>query len=162
MPDSGRPLTRQPALVPSGPEPVPVSAFGNDQAQGLLALAERCEKAAGPDRQIDHAIADAIGDWINLGGWWRRHKVTGEREQFTYSPAPECTADLNAAMSLVPVNTRLRGFGEGKSGIWTADIVERDRSLRCLAIGSGATPALALCAAALRARAATQPKDPTP
>ena len=77
----------------------------------MVELAERCEKAARPDRELDAAIAAAV-----------------HLKQLTYSSPewikdPEFTASLDAAMSLV------------------------------LRDGQAATPALALCAAALRARA---------
>jgi hypothetical protein len=90
----------------------------------LIALAERCEQAAGPDRELDFAIAAGVGwpDSPNLHQHARRY-----------------TESLDAAVTLVP-----QGCGWMIMG--NAAKVGRLPS-------RGATSPLALCAAALRARA---------
>ena len=111
------------------------------KAQAILALAERAEAATGPDRNLDADIMRAIG----LAGL-----------KADYAPHPY-SASLDAAMTLVPEGWAvLMAFSEqravcdvhtaplGQHGTWPAH-------------ASAATPALALCAAALRARAETQP-----
>jgi hypothetical protein len=71
--------------------------------------------------------------------------------------APPYTASLDAAMSLVPEAFRLTGLAETIvecPAPWRAILWERKRSTKKRPHGDGASPALALCAAALRARAA--------
>jgi hypothetical protein len=93
----------------------------------LLALAERCEQAAGPDAGLDLAI-------------W---KALSEMPGFKH-PSPiwrfDVTESLDAAVTLVPEECGWMVMNSAaKVGVWPSH---------------GATPALALCAAALRARAA--------
>ena len=91
----------------------------------LLELASRIDAATGPDRELDLAIALAVGDET-----W----AEPDRAKLYY------TASLDAAMSLVPegliwlVQYRIRVYAEVG---------------RCFA--TAATPSLALTAAALRA-----------
>jgi hypothetical protein len=115
----------------------------------LLKLAKRCEKATGPDRELDAMIAETIGE--------KHGRETGwcNSENDDYYVIDECaalyTASLDAAMTLVP-----EGWGQfdvdataPELGIdWTLHGPERRE-----AKGTAAAPALALCAAALRARA---------
>jgi hypothetical protein len=127
--------------------------------RALLQLAERCEKAVGADRELDKAIAVALG----------AHTITldsGGRGMMLFEssggPLPLWTASLDAAMQLVP-NAYYWSAGtiaqEGYEHYddmdfgW-AQVVHRERSnhIDCEA---AATPALALAAAALRARAAS-------
>jgi hypothetical protein len=120
-------------------------------------LAERCEAATGPDRELDIAIlthpAFGYRDVFEDGrlfdrgndGYW---SLEGDEKN---GPLPSPTASLDAAMTLVP---------EGWE--WAVGMVEGKRIAGCRQPGPGApcpeieaaTPALALCAAALRARAA--------
>jgi hypothetical protein len=109
----------------------------------LVELAERCEAAEGPDREIDLAIIEAIYPgakpyphsaelFIHAGGHFRL-------SDFRY------TASLDAAMSLVPL-----------SEDWEISAGPNDATAMILSCGSRSdakTPALALCAAALRAKA---------
>jgi hypothetical protein len=92
----------------------------------LLTLAERCEQAAGPDAGLNLAIWTSLLD------------TPGFRP-----PSPwrtDYTASVDAAVTLVPE-------GCGWMVMGNAAKVKRWPS-------RAATPALALCAAALRARAA--------
>jgi hypothetical protein len=113
-------------------------------------LAERCEAATRPDRELDAEIALATGAVKVINGW-RYNSANRARE------VEHFTASLDAAITLVPdgcdwlINTR---------GIF-AQVWERK------AVGDGsweartaATPALAMCAAALRALATDDPPEP--
>ena len=100
----------------------------------LLKLAEECEKAEGVNFDLECRIGKAIG--------------RGERQL-----SPPYTCSLDAALTLLP-----------GPYAWS---VERRVTFDCEAIVYGhemhksadaATPALAMCAAALRARAATPPQ----
>ena len=111
----------------------------------LLALADRAEKATGPDRPISWDI------WEELG---KPAIDQGSRD----GSAPAYTASIDAAMTLVP---------EG----WEPIIDCRrtvEVQLETIAVDpetldprkvyvTGVTPALALCAAALRALATLDP-----
>lgn len=107
---------------------------------GLLELAPACEKAAGPIRELDEAIF-ALLPFADLP-----KKIAG---------IARYTASLDAAMTLVP-----EGWFIGRLN----DSPHLDRAHVMLhsgiapfadAEGHGSTRALALCAAALRARAQT-------
>jgi hypothetical protein len=110
-------------------------------AATLIALAERCEQATGPDLEIDARIE------AQLVGW----KFDAMRES-GYAvrdfEAPAYTTSLDAAMTLVPEGCSVHAFFQPrkighKVEIGCGHVCEK-----------AATPALALCAAALRARAA--------
>ena len=115
----------------------------------LLALADRCEKATGPDRDIDCWIENRL-DLAKFvpdrpaphGGGWLDKRV---------EPKPY-TASLDAAMTLVPEGCFWSMPGLVQP-LWDARINHHD-GLICLPLSQPcATPALALCAAALRAQA---------
>lgn len=120
---------------------------------GPLDLAARCEAAEGADGQLDHAIGYATCP--ERGGW------------------PHYTASIDAALTLVPEEYSLAGFAEydpsmgALAGKFTCSLVPRDHAHlktyeeRVAAMGrsNAATPALALCAAALRARKASAKSD---
>lgn len=113
--------------------------FTEETAMTLEKLAARCETAAGPDRELDAAIALTQGWTAYDGDNW-----IGPQAQIC---VPEYTASLDVAMGLVPT---YRQFTCGNHGL------TEDRPFaRIGPHGSYAsTPALALCAAALRAREA--------
>ncbi len=96
--------------------------------QDMGALAERCEAATGPDRELDLLIMRYA---MNIGG--------------AAENADRYTASLDAAMTLLASDDQaLCDF-----------VLNRPSAVN---VGNtkwvhGATPALALCAAALRARA---------
>lgn len=126
-----------------------------------LSLLERLEKAAGPDTQLDSDIMWELSEWVNVGGWRRKHKVTGQTEGYTYRLAPAYTSSLDAAMTLKPKNAWFEIIespgAEGSSFYcvvtWITKTLDGKRTLfanpssRAMA----PTPALALCIAALRA-----------
>lgn len=118
----------------------------------LLSLAARLEAAEGPDRELDAAISMAIGSVSRgalpcKGGWVVDGKPIA---------APKFTASLDAAMTLLPEGS-LWAFGSMEDGpfarvLWpNADGTYTGNYLEV----SAATPALALCAASLKARAAS-------
>jgi hypothetical protein len=132
-----------------------------------LKLAERCEQAAGPDRELDAiisatldgytAIEERHGGWIVATGKGVMERSLGlidpgkHSRNFTpqHHDTPAYAASLDAAMTLVP---------EGM--LWTVEqwangataSVARTRPYESGKRYHAATPALALCAAALRAR----------
>jgi hypothetical protein len=133
----------------------------------LLALAERCEQAAGPDASLDFAIALAAGYRFEKAKfekrkWWRDPKGVRCSALATDGPPPRFTASLDAAVTLVPegwgwaVSTTGAGppcaYGhppaKGLAVSWIDDT-------------PAATSALAICAFALRARATAQPSSDT-
>jgi len=135
----------------------------------LLELALRIEAASGPDRILDGLITVAIdGDrrtiLYNEPGPFPQKPVYGPIRDLAlsgadlanYINAPVYTASLDAAMALVPENAdwMLDNFDGPVEKRCTAETfaksgVGRDGFGTCFA----ATPALALTAAALRARA---------
>lgn len=106
---------------------------------GLMALAERAEKATGPDREIDLAI------------WRMVDPRAAEMEAEGRAPLRwlHCyTESLDAAMTLVPEGydwAVFRTNGGLTIHAWCGDRVDH----------FGETPALALTAASLRTLAAT-------
>lgn len=97
----------------------------------LLDLAVRVEKAQGADRAMDYAVAAAFG--------WPDSPIMHQN-------ARRYTESLDAAAALVPEGWTGMVHLDGKAGLYRDD---RQPTID----GSAATPALALTAAALRARA---------
>jgi hypothetical protein len=137
----------------------------------LLALAERCEQATGPDRDLDALIRCAVfapqGAFVRrspINGAWCIYEISYGGKERSWEPrglsrearVGAFTASLDAAMTLVP-----EGFdwliGRTNDGLTIhAEVGGRgDEFMRF-----GNTPALALCAAALRARASTKEQQP--
>lgn len=107
-----------------------------DRAAELRALAERCERADGPMFVMDCAIAAVLG--------------------YCYPAPPAYTASVDAALMLVRDNwlgsvRELWDDGK-KAGYATVNVYERMVHLNEFC-GVAATPALALCAASLKALA---------
>lgn len=117
----------------------------------LLALAKRCEEAAGPDRYLDVAIWEAIfggtDNYLSLikrsGDWFVRY--------YPSPPGPEYyrlksyTGSLDAAVTLVPVNAYWEICGDSSAVVMT--------ELDCDHTAFANSPPLAICAAALLAHA---------
>lgn len=117
---------------------------------GLLELAARCEAAEGPDRELEHAIADAVIGPVK----------PPYRRGFCFS----YTASVDAAMMLVPEGWHLFSLGETRfmlGGPWLAQLDDW-QEIPARHHATAATPALALCAAALKARSAAASAAPTP
>lgn len=147
-----------------------------DRAALLMDLAERCEKAQGPDRELDAEILAALVGGVAkqspINGAWCVYIGTDSRGrprlweartdvENAWRHAP-FTASLDAALSLVPEGWAWAVYGGAREEIvstaycvpnggrlpwpdWVTDIC-------------AATPALALCAAALRALASGAPR----
>lgn len=143
----------------------------------LMELASRVEAGEGPDRELDADIQDAVrlggykadrdGCSGNLCGTMTRMAADGDGVE--WKPLPAFTASLDAAMSLVSEGWR----------IWTADFSIEGRFVWMLCgpkltwitledgsreggddwyqSGVASSPALALTAAALHARATKEP-----
>jgi hypothetical protein len=121
----------------------------------LLELADRCEQATGPDRELDAEIAEASGNMpedyqraTHYGEprpyFWHKFEHEGEIIPLRY------TASLDAAMTLVPEEAWWSVMRAPCAEGYDAEVASDDPR-------HAATPALALCAAALRARAGQQP-----
>ena len=134
----------------------------------LLALADRAEKATGPDRELDAASKEAFGHIRDYAADW------GPRGKDRPVAKPY-TASLDAAMSLRPEGWRwvlrqatadeckgaffcrlesgdFKSITWGKGGEYITDVIS-GVDVFCWA----ATPALALCGASLRAHATLDP-----
>ena len=127
----------------------------------LLALAARVEQAQGPDREIELAIFRLLNpqyagpEWKPYAGGLR-HVNDGSDARTPPDPrtaAPRWTASLDAALTLVPEGWRWAVHG----GPWTrgphATLLAPTYVSKSDQTADAATPALALIAAALRARA---------
>ena len=131
----------------------------------LLALAERCEQASGPDDVLDADIFLVMQPDLAAFPWERVTYPNGKHPFFADCSDPDglnvvlpprYTASLDAALSLVPDGWKWTLHSADTAGppcaycvpnmgrlpwpMWVNDV-------------SAATPALALCAATLRARA---------
>jgi hypothetical protein len=113
----------------------------------LIELAESCEQASGPDPYLDEAIMDALFEprpFVQLanapeGTGFKAWRVDGHTQsRFRY------TASLDAAVTLVPEGMAfVVGFNVSGEHFASVDFDHQRIA---------ATPVLALCAAALRAR----------
>lgn len=132
----------------------------------LEGLARRVEAATGADRLLDYLIRAAIGKGVRLNGAVRVspasesgyetvHYANGGVSQGSMPPA--YTASLDAALTLVPEGWTFANLSQGDNRRWWCELRRGHlTSYDKVAIGqqlNPLTPALALCAAALRARA---------
>lgn len=106
-------------------------------------LIERIEGAEGPSRELDAEIIKLVSRGVLDGEYWT---------------LPAYTASLDAAMTLVPegwnVGIFLRhAWLRQNAQVWHRGIEASTKH------GNAATPALALAAAALKARTATAKDD---
>jgi hypothetical protein len=124
-----------------------------DEGETLIKLAERCEAATGPDRELDLAIARLFDVTV----WLRNDDDTANYETTHW----RYTASIDAALTLVPEGCGwVAGYGQVRSDepLGGAQITRHakfagyDVANDVIAEAEAATPALALCAAALRAR----------
>ena len=131
----------------------------------LTELADRVEALEGPCREADAVIWDALGlvheshcrSWCRMDG---RTDVT--RAMFLAAWSPEYTASLDAAMTLVPEGLNWQVGTQGNKGEAAWSLVEAltynpDTFNGISIYVDAATPAIALCAAALRARETLAP-----
>ena len=125
----------------------------------LLALAERCEQAAGPDRELDARIECAV-QGITFRKLLGTCAYRTSRGDIGLMNAKRYTAWIDAAVTLVPEGHEWLRKSPGGMTVYRVpdDLKEWAQHID----GRGANPALALCAAALRARAAmAQPSSDT-
>lgn len=120
----------------------------------LLELAARCEAAPGQNRLLDFVIATATG-WecnetsFSMVAWRAPNEVSFQRA--TENWPPEFTKSIDAALTLLPPGWFFGGFEQNKPSVrvWTeGNIAYYSPDLK---YNRPASPALALCAAALRA-----------
>ncbi len=116
----------------------------------LLALAERVEKAAGADRELDAEIARTLlphnAEYITRSrDGWSYRIFAGVGWDDEWIETRRYTASLDAAASLVPAGWAWCVHDVGVASAMRAPTIVK---------AQGATPALALTAAALRAMAA--------
>ena len=125
----------------------------------IKSLIERIEKSEGADRELDGAIALSLG--------WTLQKMKGDARPYYRKPGatqyynraepPAYTASIDAAMTLVPEHSlfTVRTLWDDSKTAGLA-VVSRYEGERRFWMGEhqsvAATPALALCAAALKAR----------
>lgn len=134
-------------------------------------LVARLEKATGPDRDIDELIAEAVG-----------YKVCSETQAYGRSwnspsgyfigAAPKFTDSLDAAVTLIPEgwawSVHVGGcYATGRLLKPRAELAEAVETQFGPAVGirsqiEAATPAIAICIAALKARAAQSAPHPNP
>jgi hypothetical protein len=156
-------------------EPVPVSPLRDGIADALLALAQRCEAETGVDRELDAAIWWQVARRQFTARYWQgalgvprelaaMPSLTGIGGLGVLIGAPAYTASIDAALTLVPLD------GPVFRWAWfVTNCGENDAPSACVTappdcdngrddcadyVADASTPALALCAAALRARAA--------
>lgn len=127
-----------------------MGSMGEAVMSDLIKLAERCEQATGPDRELECRI------WIAFQpfDFQTARLVVEDLEQWV---APRYTASIDAALTLVPEGClwELNQWANGASAECATTKPYEPQGRR-----AAATPALALCAAALRARAsATERKS---
>jgi hypothetical protein len=112
-----------------------------------LAIAQQVEELSGPNRDIDRAIAPivcirVVDEGHPLGTCYYDENHHGV-------PLPKFTGSVDAAATLVPAPGKW-SVTAGHKGGWQACVWIEGAGF--LDWRSAATPALALCAAALRAR----------
>lgn len=121
-----------------------------------LALAERCEKAKGPDRELDEDIAQALG-WTTFmfGGAGLCWKDTAGEPRPT---PPRWTSSLDAIVALIDVwlprwRVRWQTDGDGVHEAFLENKGDFGAVEARHTLSFGINPALALCAAFCRAMA---------
>jgi hypothetical protein len=132
-------------------------------------LIARLEKATGPSRELDAAIFIKVTPGVKeagridvdkdrgVVGWWPK-----DAPYQSARDVPAYTASLDAAMTLVPEGWSWCVFSEVRMGpeLVRIGLAKVETFARCFGSGKGftcpaATPALALCIAALKARSAS-------
>lgn len=126
----------------------------------LRALARRCERGEGPTFALEGDIFEAVGGPLWDEAVQRAQEPCGCPLDTAISDAklraPEYATSLDAAVTLVPGMAR---WSMEQGDRFKATVHDRNalfKGDRFEATGSSHLPALALCAAALRARAHTE------
>lgn len=130
----------------------------------LLELADRCERAEGPDRDLDERLKDLLrsprlSDDEIEARLARGESVFSGCLVWNHREGP--SASIDAALRMVPGGCVWRVTSRIEQHLPTAKVQQERHGGPDLAVwaGEAATPALALCAAALRARAAMEAQD---
>lgn len=131
---------------------------------GYDELIERLEKASGPDRRLDFDIWFAASPEGKIEREWPQDQLKMPWDQWfenwksDRSAFPDYTTSIDAAVTLVPEGFAWQVCQEnfGRAESWSRDggrlsATTQVRADRC------ATPAIALCIAALKARAKAEP-----
>lgn len=136
----------------------------------LLALAERCEKASEPDRELDRDIEIAIQNNAGRGHNDPRDNFTAQKVRVSHGAQPfhyeiaafsgislhapgEYTASIDAAMALIPAGMILRRYVASALVPHSCEVSRAPHNGGWDGNSDHSFP-LALCAAALRCRAA--------
>lgn len=120
----------------------------------LLALAERAKAATGPDRELDHAISLHVKNKGRTGSFPTAEAWLAAANSQNWGSC-RYTASLDAAMTLVPEACEWARWSPGSMVVLLPPQPDDDEKAWARTFESrGATPALALTAAALRAHAA--------
>lgn len=141
----------------------------------LLVLAEQCEKASGPDRLLDREIGCAALGWkrFTLNGAGMLYCGDDAHPDHPGSKYPALTESIDAALTLLPRGWSVQLYlhdGENSADIYLLGEYEPSahRTFGGRRVLSGSyeaeackTPALALCAAALRAQHAQRQGERT-
>jgi len=116
-------------------------------------LINNLEAATGSDGLLDCKIRAVVEGWKNVGGGWREWP-DGRREQYDYGFAKPYTASLDAAVSLVPSGWSWIVEGNRNNTGNYARVFNDGLIAEPSEIFHGSKPpAIALCIAALKARA---------
>jgi hypothetical protein len=120
-----------------------LSVFGRTSGRRIMTkLSDRVEALTGPCRETDLAIATAIRPEQPSDKWAGRRQA---------KVAKAFTGSVDAALAMVLVPEGWRGSIEYiVSTLFVVHLIEREG--RSEVFARAATPAIALCAAALRAR----------
>lgn len=130
----------------------------------IASLVGRLEKLTGPDRELDLAI-DIVVRPTEYSQEVRDGKPIGAAASwYTDEEVPPYSRSIDAAMTLVPEGFAVDvcKFSSGKSNarLWTGEFLKPDQKFSTLDLPNlPATPAIALCIAALRARASLGSHD---
>lgn len=119
----------------------------DERVERLRELADWCEKAKGLDRELDVAIESALGTFSDF--------TANEAEVLAVDLCRKYSSSIDAAMTLVP-DKYADDFLIDAHGAWLGPNYMYFSEGEADFQGWGSTPALALCAAALRARAALE------
>jgi hypothetical protein len=113
------------------------------------------ERAEGPSRELDAEILASLGTHVlekrerDKKKWW--YKVGGRQYERIRPGIPRYTSSIDAALTLVPEGWHwMAATAEGDFIRGTASVRDRDGGPSFTS--AAATPALAICAAALRAK----------
>jgi hypothetical protein len=131
------------------------------KAEQFEALALWCEQATGPDRELDAAIWLLCVPGATRKQWSYVHIATERTCEIDETRdgsgkliiVPTYSASLDAALTLVPAEANCFGFDSDPKTCEAYCSRNHVAGGHWIVSREAATPALALCAAALRARA---------